>query len=622
MDVPGNTSPCREQTRFAFSKVIDTSLQELYRIWDKMGIDESQKKARGDTAVIHVRNLMQDMVKEEVLLMNKVEKTIEDFSEKLAQLCDELSLPQVKLPGNMTMVQKEKILRQKVETMNKEKNDRLTKYKDLHTRDQYLCDVMLTTPYYIPSGTVPTLEQLKEMEKHVVNLNAERDKRYAELVSTKAKIIELYHTMENDPDTTLGRDLICEDDDHLSLSSKNMEDLKRLWEELSKKDSEMKQETADLWDKLKALWNRLETPDIDREAFELNHEGHGRKVISALKEQIAACELLKFQNMQRFIDGIRNELVSWYEKCFFSNEQREKFTAYTKAECTEELLKAHEDELEKLRQYYNLHKDLLEKIARREELFKNMLVFEEKASDPNRFFNDRGGKLLQEEKARKKLMKDLPKVEEDVGESISKWEKESGKEFLVNGMRFPQYVEKQWEDFHLHKEQQKQSRLKARAKQTQDEMLYGSKSVSQTPSKRKVPSVTTPSRTPLKARKLNEMPKTPNTTSRLPNYHSTLVMHSPFGRQPLYTPKTPHNTSGKKRRSVRLMKRAATERKGNNSRRKSREVFSHTTVSSEDHGTSTLASHGSYHDFAIGLSRPHCRSSVVPSANLTSKPKY
>lgn len=36
--------------------------------------------------------------------------------------------------------------------------------------------------------------------------------------------------------------------------------------------------------------------------------------------------------------------------------------------------------------------------------------FQNKASDPNRFFHDRGGKLLQEEKARKRLMKELPKV--------------------------------------------------------------------------------------------------------------------------------------------------------------------------------------------------------------------
>lgn len=37
------------------------------------------------------------------------------------------------------------------------------------------------------------------------------------------------------------------------------------------------------------------------------------------------------------------------------------------------------------------------------------IQFQRKANDPNRF-NNRGGKLLQEEKARKKVLKDLPKV--------------------------------------------------------------------------------------------------------------------------------------------------------------------------------------------------------------------
>ena len=36
--------------------------------------------------------------------------------------------------------------------------------------------------------------------------------------------------------------------------------------------------------------------------------------------------------------------------------------------------------------------------------------FQKTFNDPNRFFHDRGGKLLLEEKARKKLMKELPKV--------------------------------------------------------------------------------------------------------------------------------------------------------------------------------------------------------------------
>uniref|UniRef100_A0A0B6ZVL8 Protein regulator of cytokinesis 1 n=1 Tax=Arion vulgaris TaxID=1028688 RepID=A0A0B6ZVL8_9EUPU len=614
MDGNSNTSPSREQTQSACYKVIESSIRGLYHIWDKMGIDESQKKSRGDTAVAHVNNLMQHMVNEEEALMNQFAKTIDDFTEKLEQLCTELSLPQIKMSAGLTMVQKEKLLRSKVESMAKEKKDRLAKYNTLHSSDQHLCEILSVTPFYIPSGTVPSLEQLKELEKHVSQSQTEKDKRFSEFVSTKKKIIELYNGLECDPDTSFGRELMCEDDEHFSLSVKNMDNLKRLYDEMVQKDHIMKRETDDLWDCLKALWNRLETPDIDREGFGHNLRGHGEKVMSSLKTEIQACELLKFQNLRRFVEGIRNELISWWDKCYFSKEQRARFTAY-KEEYTEEVLLVHEIELKTVRQYYNTHRDLLEKIARREEYFQNMIVFEEKASDPNRFFNDRGGKLLQEEKARKKLMKELPKVEEEVNEAILKWELDNHKDFLVDGLKFPEYVKNQWENFQLQKEEQKQTRLKARAKQTQDEMLYGSKSVSQTPNKRRLPVTVTPLKTPLKVRKMNDMLKTPNTTSKLPNLsrfqHST-IMHSPFVRQPLYTPKTPHNSSVKKRRSVRLMKKAATERKINNSQHRSRDMFSHTTVSSDGHSSSALASHGSYNDFAnsVSLSKassPQCQ---------------
>ncbi|KAK0052021.1 protein regulator of cytokinesis 1-like isoform X2 [Biomphalaria pfeifferi] len=617
MDGIGNSSPCKEQLRFALNKVTDNAVQALCHIWDKMGIDDNQKSNRGDIAVTHVKNLMQDMVKEEELLMNKLERAIEDCTEKLSSLCEELSLPFVKLPATITMVQREKILRSKVEIMTKEKNERLAKYKDLYTVDQKLSTLMHTTSYYIPTGVVPSLEQLKEMEIHVNNLKAEKEKRHSEFISNKAKILELYRIMETDPDTSFGRDLICEDDDSFDLSIQNLETLRALYEKLVKEDMRMKQEADDLRAKLRSLWNRLETSDIDREEFEIQNEGHGSRVISNLKTQIAACEKQKLQNLQRFISGIRKELALWWTKCYFNKEQQDKFTCYNKDECSEELLEAHEKELEKIKQFYNSNREIFELIARREELFKSMIEFEEKASDPNRFFNDRGGKLLQEEKARKKLMKELPKVEEEVTEAIVKWQKDNNKEFLINGKSFPDYIEHQWKEFHLQKEQQKQSRQKARAKQTQDEMLYGSKCASQTPNKRRVPTITTPMRTPLKARKLNDMTKTPNTTSKLPNYTTSVMIHSPFGRQPLYTPKTPLNTSSKKkRRSVRLMKKAYTERKANNSRRRSKEVFSHTMVSSEENGSSTLGSHGSYHDFAIGLNRPNCRSSVVPSVDV------
>ena len=72
------------------------------------------------------------------------------------------------------MIQKEKDLRAKLESLKAEKSERLRLYKNLNLQDQHLCDVLQMTPYYVPSGTVPTMEQLNELEKHIAARNAEK----------------------------------------------------------------------------------------------------------------------------------------------------------------------------------------------------------------------------------------------------------------------------------------------------------------------------------------------------------------------------------------------------------------------------------------------------------------
>ena len=70
---------------------MEDNLKNLWRIWDQLGIDESQKKARSETAIEHVKHLLGEMVTEEQNLFNKFVKSVEDFSDKLSQLCDELN---------------------------------------------------------------------------------------------------------------------------------------------------------------------------------------------------------------------------------------------------------------------------------------------------------------------------------------------------------------------------------------------------------------------------------------------------------------------------------------------------------------------------------------------------
>lgn len=72
------------------------------------------------------------------------------------------------------MLQLEKELRAKTETLTKEKDDRLHEMKLLKDEDQRLCDCMYLTPFYIPTGVTPSHDQLKSLQQHVTDMKTEK----------------------------------------------------------------------------------------------------------------------------------------------------------------------------------------------------------------------------------------------------------------------------------------------------------------------------------------------------------------------------------------------------------------------------------------------------------------
>lgn len=55
-----------------------------------------------------------------------------------------------------------------------------------------------------------------------------------------------------------------------------------------------------------------------------------------MRLEIARCEALKLENMQKFIDRVRKELVVWWDKCYLSQEERNEFTAFKDGEIMSE----------------------------------------------------------------------------------------------------------------------------------------------------------------------------------------------------------------------------------------------------------------------------------------------
>ena len=69
-------------------------------------------------------------------------------------------------------------------------------------------------------------------------------------------------------------------------------------------------------------------------------------------------EELKKANIEQFIINLRNELNEIWDRCFYSDNQKNAFQALHNIDFTEELLEKHEAELDKMKEYQELNREL------------------------------------------------------------------------------------------------------------------------------------------------------------------------------------------------------------------------------------------------------------------------
>ncbi|KAM6180769.1 protein regulator of cytokinesis 1 isoform 10-T10 [Erethizon dorsatum] len=410
--------------------------------------------------------------------------------------------------------------------MRKQKKERKQELKLLQEQDRELCEVLCMPQYDIDSTCVPSLDDLNQFRQHLATLREKKASRREEFLNLKKQIILCMEELDHTPDTSFERDVVCEDEDAFCLSLENIATLQKLLRQLEMRKSQNEALCEGLRAQIRELWDRLQIPEEEREAVAMNQTGSNAKVRRVLQLEADRLEELKMQNMKKVIEAIRVELAQYWDRCFYSQEQREAFAPYYAEDYTENLLQLHDAEIVQLKNYYQVHKELFEGVRKWEENWRLFLEFERKASDPSRFTN-RGGNLLKEEKQRAKLQKTLPKLEEELKTRIEMWEQEQSTAFLVNGQKFMEYVMEQWEMHRLDKERAKQERQLKNKKQTETEILYGS--APRTPSKRRV---LTPSM-PGKVRKLNTtiMSNAAANSSIRPAFGGT-VYHSPISRLP------------------------------------------------------------------------------------------
>ncbi|XP_041652659.1 protein regulator of cytokinesis 1-like isoform X1 [Cheilinus undulatus] len=475
---------------------LNRALVRLQDIWEEIGIPEEQRVQRTNDVHKHIKGLLDLMIAEEEELKKRLLKSIESCHKELSHLCSELQLPPFEEENGCTMLQIERNSRTRLEVMKEHKKQRMDELKGLISKDSELCDIMCTTPFCIDPESIPSVKQLESYRAYLDDLTKEKERRHYEFVSVKKEISTCMEDLERQPETSFEMDVMCEDEEAFCLSSDNIAALKQLLSQLQEDKAQNELRCSALRTKIQELWERLQIPHEERAALSEHMVKSKKRNIEALQAEAQRLQVLKMQSMKSVIEAIRAEIALFWERCFYSQEQQQAFIAYHSEDFTEELLEIHEAEVRALKKCYEDHRELFEGVHKWQESWTLYLELDKKANDPTRF-NNRGGNLLKEEKQRTDLQKSLPKLEKVLKAQIDIWEQENGKEFQVNGQKFLEYVQQQWDNHHTEKEKEKLERQLKKTKQTQEDMLYGT--TMRTPSKRRIAGTPTPG----KMRKLN-----------------------------------------------------------------------------------------------------------------------
>lgn len=194
---------------------------------------------------------------------------------------------------------------------------------------------------------------------------------------------------------------------------------------------------------VEGLWDRLGVEEKDRKQFLNSNRGCGVRQINEFEDELARLNELKRQNLHLFVEDARYKLQELWDGLYFSEEEMLEFTPAFSDVYSDALLSAHEQEIARLEALKEQRAPTLSLIDRHRSLVKERDDLAAASQDASRLMmrGQKGEKrdptrLLREEKMRKRIAKELPKVAVDLRKALEKWEDEYGRPFLVHGERY------------------------------------------------------------------------------------------------------------------------------------------------------------------------------------------
>lgn len=283
------------------------------------------------------------------------------------------------------------------------------------------------------------------MDTEFTRVYEEYNKRLATVQQTSDDIINLWSELGT-PQAQVDSRIVQFARDAPEQLGLHQEDLKRLAakrDKLISEKSARERKLKELKETVEGLWDRLGVEEAERKQFLAANRGCGLRQINEFEDELSRLKELKHQNLHLFVEDARFKLQALWDSLYFAEEEMLEFTPAFSDVYSDALLSAHEQEISRLEVLKEQRMPILAVIDRHRSLIQDREDLEKSSQDASRLMakGAKGerrdpGKLLREEKQRKRITKELPKVEADLHKTLEQWEDEYGRPFCVHGQRY------------------------------------------------------------------------------------------------------------------------------------------------------------------------------------------
>ncbi|KAF4980482.1 hypothetical protein FZEAL_3527 [Fusarium zealandicum] len=231
--------------------------------------------------------------------------------------------------------------------------------------------------------------------------------------------------------------------EQLGLHEEDVNRLRTKRDRLSEEKKNRERKLKELKTAVETLWIKLGVDESETKPFLNSNRGCGVRQINEFQEELARLHELKRQNLHLFVEDSRIKLQELWDALYFCEDEMLEFTPAFSDVYSDALLEAHEREVARLEALRDQRAPTLALVDRHKSLVKERNDLATSSQDASRLMarGQKGekrdpGKLLREEKMRKRIAKELPKVAADLRKGLAQWEDEYGRPFLVFGERY------------------------------------------------------------------------------------------------------------------------------------------------------------------------------------------